>query len=310
MRRSLRTGFTLIELLVVIAIIAVLIALLLPAVQKVREAAARTQCANNLKQIATAMHNYHDVKKALPEGASATGGWGFGTWMVLVLPYMEQGALASQYVDYNNPAGGHNYYDPVNLPVTGTRVMTMTCPSDIPTTTAETWGGTCYHNYAVNFGNTATGEGTSIYPVTPYNGVTYLGAPFTGGNPQPLTHITDGTSNTLMLAEIIQGHNGDLRGLTWWGSGAGFETYLRPNDTNPDVSWSSYSPWCNPNPPNPPCTLYSGSPIRTWAARSRHPEGVNVALCDGSVRFINNSVDTSTWQALGTSQGGEVPGPF
>lgn len=91
----------------------------------------------------------------------------------------------------------------------------------------------------------------------------------------------------------------------WWGSGAGFQTYLKPNDTNPDVTWSSTA-WCNPNPPNPPCTTYSGSIWRTWAVRSRHSSGANVSMCDGSVRFIFDNVSLSVWRALGTSQGEEM----
>jgi prepilin-type N-terminal cleavage/methylation domain-containing protein len=299
-----RTAFTLIELLVVIAIIGILIGLLLPAVQKVREAANRMKCQNNLKQLGIACHNYHSVMGVLPEGI-ANGSWGHGTWLILVLPYLEQASLARKYVDYGNPSG-KVYYDAANLPVTKTHLPILTCPSDVPAVSSETWSGTSYHNYLVNFGNTAVGESTNDYLVQNYNGVVFAGAPFTVAIGQPLTSITDGTSNTLLAAEVIQGHKNDLRGLSWWGSGAGFMTYLGPNDTNPDVLWSDLS-WCNPNPPNPPCTTYQGGTNwRTYAARSRHPGGVSVALCDGSTRFVANSVDRTIWRALGTSQGGEV----
>jgi prepilin-type N-terminal cleavage/methylation domain-containing protein/prepilin-type processing-associated H-X9-DG protein len=309
-----RHGFTLIELLVVIAIIAILIALLVPAVQKVREAAARSQCQNNLRQVATAMHNYHDAHTTLPEGTSSNGSWGYGTWQVLILPYIEQQYYFELYLDYNNANGTNiNYYDPQNLPVTGHQFTVLTCTSDTPAPTGETWpgngNGCSYHNYGVNFGNTAVEELAAITPMPVYNGVTFQGAPFYGGKPQKLTTITDGTSNTLMLAEFIQGRrtggSGDLRGLTWWGSGAGFMTYLRPNDTNPDIVWSDAS-WCNSSTPNPPCSFYVGAPVRTYAARSRHEGGVNVALCDGSIRFVNDSIVTAVWQALGTAQGSEV----
>jgi prepilin-type processing-associated H-X9-DG protein len=142
--------------------------------------------------------------------------------------------------------------------------------------------------------------------VPSYNGVTFGGAPFNVGLSLRLTDITDGTTNTLMFAELIQGHGGDLRGLFWWGSGAEFHTYLRPNDSNPDVVWADFS-WCNPNPPNPPCTTYQGGTNwRTFAARSRHASGVNVALCDGTVRFVSNAIATNVWRALGTAQGNET----
>ena len=233
---------------------------------------------------------------------------------MLILPFIEQQNLANLYVDYNNPAGGSNYWAAVNLSVTGAQIGVMSCPSDQPTPQNETWNGTAYHNYTVNLGNTANGEAAQVYIVPTYNGVIWAGSPFVPGVPQRLVQITDGTSMTLMMAELIQsraaGGSKDLRGLLWWGSGAGFQTYLRPNDTNPDVVWSDFS-WCNPNPPNPPCTTYTGGTNwRTYAARSRHPGGVNVALCDGSARFVADTVDITTWRALGTAAGNEAVGDF
>ena len=307
MRTFAKKAFTLIELLVVIAIIAILIGLLLPAVQKVREAAARVQCQNGVKQLALAMHNYHDANQSLPEGVSAKGGYGQGTWLVLILPYIEQADLAKMYLDYGL-ATGRNYYDPANLPVTTRKISMLQCKSDMVAESNETWNGTSYHNFAINFGNTAVGEGGAtgrdVYPVQTYNGVTFAEAPFYQGNPQKISNITDGSSNTIMVAEVIQGHNQDLRGLVWWGSGAGFMTYLRPNDTNPDVTWNTLRPWCNPDPPNPPCTTYQGGTNwRTFAARSRHVGGVNLAMCDGSVRFVENQISTAVWRAMGTARG-------
>jgi prepilin-type N-terminal cleavage/methylation domain-containing protein/prepilin-type processing-associated H-X9-DG protein len=309
MRRS-QAGFTLIELLVVIAIIAVLIGLLLPAVQKVREAANRIQCQNNLKQIALAMHNYHGTHRTFPEGMSPTG-WGHGTWQVLILPYIEQDNVFRLYRGYGLRDGNpDNYYSAANVAaVTGKRFRLLTCPSD-EVAEGQTWGGCSYHNYAANFGNTALEEvGEPTYTMEEYNGVRFLGAPFYMGKPQRLSAIRDGTSNTLMLAEVVQGQRRDLRGLTWWGPGASFETYLRPNDTNPDVVWYDRS-WCDSDPPNPPCALYSGNPKRTFAARSRHAGGVQVAFCDGSGRFVSNAVTPDVWRALGTANGGEAVGDY
>lgn len=300
---SLRRGFTLIELLVVIAIIAILIALLLPAIQKVRESAARMQCLNNVKQLALAAHNYHDTNSKLP---GAAGAWsGSGTWLVSVLPYVDQPAIAKLY--RTDLVG----YDQVSSGATGNQLAVGSCPSDNAALKGgQTYKGSSYHNYAVNIGNTASGTPFStgnMRTETTYNGNTFAGAPFRYDTPQRLTDVTDGTSNTLAFAEVIQGQRQDLRGFIWWVSGAGFVTSLRPNDSNPDVLTHGY---CDPNPPNPPanCTglTVSGYAVRAFAARSRHTGGVNVAFCDGSGRFVADAVNALTWQYLGTSQGGEV----
>jgi prepilin-type N-terminal cleavage/methylation domain-containing protein/prepilin-type processing-associated H-X9-DG protein len=298
-----RTAFTLIELLVVIAIIAILIGLLLPAVQKVREAAARMKCSNSLKQFALAMHNYHDANAKLPVGAGALNR--DGTWLPAVLPYTEQEALGKLYrwdlVSYNQVSSG----------CTGKQITIGTCPSDTPALAGgQTYAGSSYHNYSANYGNTTVGSHSNgtMRTETTFNGNTFAGAPFRFVLTQKITDISDGTSNTLMLAEVLQGHRQDVRGFTWWPDGSSFITSLRPNDTNPDVVSHTY---CDSNPPNPPgnCTGISTSDgyyIRAFAARSRHTGGVNVAQCDGSCRFVSNSIDPLTWQYLGTSQGGEV----
>jgi prepilin-type N-terminal cleavage/methylation domain-containing protein/prepilin-type processing-associated H-X9-DG protein len=312
---NFRRGFTLIELLVVIAIIGVLIALLLPAVQKVREAANRVKCLNNLKQLSLAMLNYHTNMDTLPDGGSTYHG--SGTWQVLILPYIEQDVLRKLYQHYDElPVNGA--WMPPNLQnVTSRQLALCTCPSDtVVVTGGHTWAGTSYHNYAANFGNTAVGDSYStgiMRTETSYNGIEFAGAPFRFHNPQRLTDITDGTSNTLMLAEVVQGQRVDLRGFTWWSDAAAFVTSLRPNDSNPDVV--THPDYCDPNPPNPPANCNGinssdGHAIRVFAARSRHLGGVNVSFCDGSCRWISDQVDPRTWQALGTSQGGEVLGNY
>src|SRR5262249_46912067 len=129
--RHLRRGFTLIELLVVIAIIAILIGLLLPAVQKVREAAARMQCANNLKQIALGQHNYHDTYKTLTPGVGKNGCC-WGTWMMVILPYVEQNNLARIYTNFGGLDPLPRYSGGVNAQVTSTQLPIFTCPSDNP----------------------------------------------------------------------------------------------------------------------------------------------------------------------------------
>lgn len=304
-----RRGFTLIELLVVIAIIAILIGLLLPAVQKVREAAARVKCQNNLKQIGLAMHNHHDANGALPPGvADATPYWGQGNWQVSILPYIELNAIRQIYYDYGI-SGGRNYSHNDNLNgATGKQIGLLLCPSDTPNTGGYPANGksATYHNYVANFGNTGIDESAN-WQIATYNGLTFLGAPFTRGRPKALNQLTDGTSSTMMVSEVIQGQRHDLRGCTWWGTGSGFVASLRPNDTAPDLSWSD-STWCDPNPPNPPCAFRTN--VYVFGARSRHTGGVNVAMCDGSIHFITNSIQTATWQALSTSQGGETVGNY
>jgi prepilin-type N-terminal cleavage/methylation domain-containing protein/prepilin-type processing-associated H-X9-DG protein len=324
--RALRSAFTLVELLVVIAIIGVLVALLLPAVQSAREAARRSQCQNNLKQTALGMLNYEDTFQKLPGGVGAFGCC-WGTWQVRVLPYIEQAALARIYVNSDgNDATGPRYRVAPNLTVTQARIKSWTCPSDIPNAPN---GGITSHNYGVNYGN------TSFYQEPIVSGgvtIPFLGAPFTAykgglatgddgpvnasqaqgwtrfyGIPVRLAEITDGTSNTLMLGENVQGRLTDLRGYGWWGGATGFVTFLSPNSTEPDVLTGGT---CNLNDKNnPPCTTTSTtSRPRMLATRSRHPNGVQVAYCDGHIGFVTNNVNYNVWQAAGSSQGNDSTG--
>jgi len=301
-------GFTLIELLVVIAIIGVLIGLLLPAVQKAREAANRIQCKNNLKQLALAMHNYHDAQGTLPPGMSpGTVDYGnlyccWGTWQVAILPYVEQTNAFQLYVNYGgNDSTGPRYGASPNTLVTTERYKIMTCPSDVPNAPI---GSITSHNYVVNFGNT----GTYQTPTVVSGGVTltFGGAPFSPTQGAALAQITDGTSNTLMLSEVIQGQRADLRGFGWWGPGTGFSTLAGPNTSIPDQTAQN----CDSGVPNPPCADAASNATINQSARSQHTQGVNAALCDGSVQFFSDNVFLATWQALGTSQGGEIPGEY
>src|SRR5438128_9582555 len=337
-------GFTLIELLVVIAIIAVLIGLLLPAVQKVREAAARAKCQNSLKQLGLAFHSYADANGVLPP---AVGPYGccWGTWQVYVLPYIEQSALANSYKnlggnDLTMAGGNWRYADATNVSqVTSQRINVLTCPSDNPNAPISTTvSGVAYpitsHNYVVNYGN------TSFFQTT-LNGVKFGEAPFhayppawmspdasamqaeyaqnhpdhdryghypqfgKAGQPQvPIQQIADGTANTLMAAEIIQGQGNDLRGFSWWGGSAGFTTWSPPNANEPDVLMGGN---CQAALTGAPCTTTSTDQRpRMVAARSKHPLGVNTVRCDGSVGFVKDSININLWRALSTSQGGET----
>jgi prepilin-type N-terminal cleavage/methylation domain-containing protein len=320
-----RRAFTLIELLVVIAIIAILIGLLLPAVQKVREAAARAQCSNNLKQVGLAMHNYHDANGVLPYGEgpgnpadpiTTRRGCCWGDWQTLILPYIEQQAMFNNYKNL----GGNDikgmaitgtsvrlrYGDSPNVEgVTSQRLKTLTCPSDTPNPGAitTTIGGVTYsitsHNYVANYGNTNNYQVDISTPVA----LKFGGAPF-GWAPQisKLTDLADGTSNTMLASETLQGIGSDLRGFSWWAPGAQFTAVYPPNSTSPDIVTQN----CNNQPArNLPC-VDNGGAWNILAARSRHTGGVQTVMGDGSVRFVPQSLDINVWRALSTSRGGEV----
>ena len=299
-----RTAFTLVELLVVIAIIGVLVALLLPAVQAAREAARRMSCGNNLRQVGLAMHNYHDTYNLFPQG---NYGCCWGTWLVGTMPYLEQGNLANMY-DHGDKFGtdtSYRYSGSRNTPVTKQRIAAYTCPSDTP---QKPISGLTSHNYAANYGNTG-------YTQSTLNGVQFGKAPFAAASGTAgaqtqygMASITDGTSNTLLVAEVRQAEGKDLRGFSWWGDAAGFTAYLQPNDILPDRIYSST--YCNNVPRNPPCDVSVTSNPTMFASRSRHPNGVMVAHCDASVRFVAQNIQKGTWQALSTSQGGETFGDY
>ncbi len=232
--RETRRGFTLIELLVVIAIIGVLIALLLPAVQAAREAARRSQCVNNLKQIGLGMHNYHDTHNSLMPGRLDCC---WGTFQVFLLPYLEQQNLFNAYNFYGSTTTDGmvgsklRYGGAANTTVTRSRISSLTCPSD---TENAPIGNITSHSYPVNWGNTSNSQGT-------LNGIAFLGAPFawvssaipsSGGKVYSFADFRDGTSNTLLASEVIMAQGADLRGFSWWGDAAGFVTYLTPNSSS------------------------------------------------------------------------------
>jgi len=322
MRKNIR-GFTLVELLVVIAIIGILVALLLPAIQAAREAARRSQCINNLKQLGIAFQNYHDVHKHLPMGAYSCCQ---GTWQPAILPFIEEQQLADMYtiLPATEQTYGDDYrYDNENLTrtppirnyeVTQKRIATLTCPSDEPQVASSVPGGgqqakegTTFHNYVANFGTT---NHTGLISLL---GVDFLGAPFIGQDENynirqnlatKFKQITDGLSKTMMVSETVQGKEGDLRGLTWWGWAAGFETMVAPNASDSDLLQKAE--YCKNNVGNnPPCGTATGPKI--WnGARSRHRGGVNVVMCDASVQFVVDDVDLSVWRAASTTKGSEV----
>jgi prepilin-type N-terminal cleavage/methylation domain-containing protein/prepilin-type processing-associated H-X9-DG protein len=324
-RSGVRTGFTLIELLVVIAIIAILIGLLLPAVQKVREAANRATCQNNLKQWGLAMHGYHDGYKKFPPLSIYFPNR--QSWLPYVWPYIEQQNLLFTY-NWNT-----NWYDTTpngNMSLYRVHVPLYSCPSDRPGAVYDEQGVDYVRvrgNYVVCFGTRTFGNATAT--ITGPKGVFGVATISLTNTSDPsytpyqtrLGLIADGASNTLLMSEMIVSKTDNTQnGGTNWPSGdfrgdfehdayAGssshipnaFMTINGPNSSVPDNNFCGTVPNTDPLMP---CALGSAL-TRQTAARSRHTGGVNVVLADGSVRFVGNDVSLATWQALGTIDGGE-----
>jgi prepilin-type N-terminal cleavage/methylation domain-containing protein/prepilin-type processing-associated H-X9-DG protein len=276
-----RPAFTLIELLVVIAIIAILIGLLLPAVQKVREAAARAKCSNNLKQIGLALHNYHDVQGYLPPGsANNTQGQRYG-WGAYILPQIEQGALYT-LVSPPDPwvastvamPGATTLFPPTTgQPLLQAKIPTYLCPSDPKFTDLNAnfnnYGGS---NYIASFGVMDTNTKVK------------------------LTGITDGTSNTFAVGER---DNGLGIGAIWPGRvGATGGANLGIPVWRPNQKYLGTLPGCCGN------DKFNGQDACTrFAYSSGHTGGVNFVMCDGSVRFVRNSIESDP-KAIGGSSCG------
>jgi prepilin-type N-terminal cleavage/methylation domain-containing protein/prepilin-type processing-associated H-X9-DG protein len=320
MRTNHRNGFTLIELLVVIAIIGVLIALLLPAVQKVREAANRIKCENNLKQLSLAMHNYHDTNSTLPYGSR------WSSTMYPPPPYFREGAWyddhgwyshLGQYIEQDNWTRlidfEVEFSDPDNEPARRYKISLYACPSDNGLVQNE-WQSNIWArlrgNYVVNFGNTNYGQRTKTDPVTHVQ-VPFKGAPFTFLKGRRFAEIEDGLTNTLMFSECIT--IGDT-GAAWGGplsdfttslGGQAFEGWHTPNSQQPDEEARQIPPIHALN--GNPLPVYVGDTVlQSFAARSKHPGGVNASLCDGSVRFFTDAINLDVWRALSSAQGGET----
>lgn len=337
-----RSGFTLIELLVVIAIIAILIALLLPAVQQAREAARRTQCKNNLKQILLAMHNYHDIHNQFPLSV----GWGrqtgdrHGAWSdkVFILPQLERAnefaQLRYDQLPYTHWDRGHNTKLSGRLPM-------FNCPSDQPNQNGPDG----------NFSYAISGGVMNYAPAAPaagaqrvsgwegnHNGFASYGG-WPGVNDRPVTFSTmiDGSSNTAAYSEfgktlfVPQPYGPKGMQIKTWVSG---NTHIalrnaclaqtasadngggRHHMRGAGWSWSfigeasAYAHNMNPNENG--CFSHEGDWFGSTlsSASSYHTGGVQVALADGSVRFVSDNVDNATWVKLGNRADGQVLGEY
>lgn len=318
-----RRGFTLIELLVVIAIIGILISLLLPAVQMAREAARRTTCANNLKQMGIALHIYHDSNRQFPAGN--IGGQifnGLSTHAAL-LPYLEQQAIFDR-IDFRV-----GYDHPNNEFARMRQLPTFLCPSDGGSALPEMLGGR--NNYYANAGVQILFSGLAGPPGDPNAGMPPSDGVFWRNSAVTFGSLADGSSNTVAFSEKCTGDG--TNGL----STPKTDTY-RPGTfpTTPDEAVRDClavnvadlsrqgvsnvgSPWLwgyhsttlywHTAPPNSRSCMYPPGRIMT-TANSFHPQVVQVLLCDGSVRPVRENIDLQTWRALGTRRTGDLVGSF
>jgi len=304
--RSLR-AFTLVELLVVIAIIGVLVALLLPAVQAAREAARRMSCSNNLKQLGLGMHNYHDAFLIFPFGMNGdlvdlnSGSPNRLCWVPLILPFIEQSNLHDQInfeLDLNPYASNTGGWDIVRA----TAIPMLMCPSDPAN---PKMGNQGFHgNYVLCNGS------SSITTTTNQEGFDLDGMFF----PQSkisFRDVTDGTSNTVMGAELIlvpdtlsaTGH--DMRGRYYNTQDGGmfFSTLYSPN-----TSVADRRQHCSIKAPHAPCQRVNDP--KHQSARSYHAAGAQSVFADGSVHFIAETINATTWNNLGSRNDGNVLGEF
>jgi prepilin-type N-terminal cleavage/methylation domain-containing protein len=301
MTRQRPRGFTLIELLVVIAIIAILIALLLPAVQQAREAARRTQCKNNMKQIGLALHNYESTHRCFPSGRMTMGTvpyLGHST-QTMILPYIDMAPLYNQL----NTQLGFNVSP--NFNAAGLTVIpAFLCPSN-PVTEGVNWtGGTnpapganpnedtarCHYE---GIADTGTGRGGSSLVMANGNGM------FFHNSRVRIGEITDGTSNTLMFCEIVTQGPGRYSCCSWLAYADGIGTVNGINAPFRSTPNGAF-----------PLThdMYSGNAYSGPA--SHHEGGCHFVMADGAVRFISENIAQSTVTSLTTRAGGDVPGEF
>ena len=312
---SRRSAFTLIELLVVIAIIAVLIGLLLPAVQKVREASARAKCSNNMKQLGLAIHSHHDTVQRFPTGSQGLNPANFTytypggpirkPFVVDILPHIEQGNV---YDLYNQTQAWHVG---ANLEARSQRLAVYQCPSDQeqpPWSSGDRKG-----NYGVNWGRWSfSDQGGPATNPAPLNVTHARGrAPFYLEYGAKLTSISDGTSSTLCMMEMLQmpqDHNGgttDRRARIWNDDTGCYQVSARLTPNNPSQDRGT----CIDNPAQGwPC-IPSGTGSKAndyMISRSRHTGGVNALLCDGSVRFVRDSIPLAVWAAMSGMSDGEI----
>jgi prepilin-type N-terminal cleavage/methylation domain-containing protein/prepilin-type processing-associated H-X9-DG protein len=331
--RGHRAAFTLVELLVVIAIIGVLVALLLPAIQAAREAARRSQCLNNLKQLALGAMNHEAAKKALPYGRKFDR-WDTYTWTQVILPQIEQPAVYALYWTLPNEKWDNGAAPGANGPIGNdvrlrqarhTKIPLYYCPSDITPQPNEMdtlaygfWRGSYRGCTGAGdmYGNRIAAVDGDIPPGAWAGAMAAVST--VGQTPLPiqrgvrLKDIGDGTSNTILFSEGIVPTVpdwGGAMGETIYGNmgGALFSTYTGPNSSDADKINGICPADRGDTSYKAPCISLNGGPQGTpagagvyAAARGVHPGGVNVSMVDGSVRYVVDGVDLAVWRAAGT----------
>jgi prepilin-type N-terminal cleavage/methylation domain-containing protein/prepilin-type processing-associated H-X9-DG protein len=332
-RRS--RGFTLIELLVVIAIIAVLIGLLLPAVQAAREAARRIQCVNNLKQLGLACHNYHDGNQVFPSGGMTPTGYGcvngicacdpstnacllqyrsYWSLFIGMFPYIEAGTLGNAF-NYSSP----QYYYPTQVTVLGAKLSVLACPSDpgvLAGNGALSSAGQLGQSFIMALTSYRGVNGPFYSPVRDMSGLPQstaasqyqqmaqqaLGILYHGSN-NGINNITDGTSNTLLMSEYVYSrlNPGDQGCWHWMCAGNG--------DTIGTAMFAPNVPFTGAlGGPGDPYEATNSLDLATVSSSSNHPGGANHLMADGSVRFIKNTINS--WTPASTYPPSTAGGPF
>jgi prepilin-type N-terminal cleavage/methylation domain-containing protein/prepilin-type processing-associated H-X9-DG protein len=312
-REMVRHGFTLVELLVVIAIIGILVALLLPAIQAAREAARRSQCFNNVKQLGLALQMYHDTHTVFPPGhvESGTDGPSYRhqlSWLTLCLPYIEERAIADLIRPEDLDPTINAHVNSKFIPAGKNLIATFICVTDPVGQLSPDWAPT---NYLGNQGIVCECRGKDCSGM------------FGHDTKFKMSQITDGTSQTIAIGETLKGDldpdtlednyiftaSADANQID------GCQSFP-PNAADRATVWLGGQPHLNmfstarpPNDPRVDCKAPSNG-CANFAARSTHPGGATLGFADGSTHFVSDSIDEKTMQALGTRIAEDVPGEF
>ncbi|HIM30807.1 MAG TPA: DUF1559 domain-containing protein [Planctomycetes bacterium] len=307
-RRPLRSGFTLVELLVVIAIIGVLVALLLPAVQAAREAARKTSCRNNLKQIALALHNYHDSVGSFPFGWDQRG----AGWSTMVLPFVEESALYDSLIFQESGPGNWNFNGSPNEKACATMLEVSRCPSINNSLHRTNQGipGRVPASYRANAGSEASCDDTSRITIPGTKGLENLRQDgiFYACSKIKFRDILDGSSTTLMIgeSETLVGFVKDGQAMDFWWIGSPQADPCRCDGGTGGTEFTEFVATTivgiNFRKFNPAA---SGR-LMEMAFGSYHPGGAQFAFCDGSARYIGQGVDKVIYRGLGSRDGEEV----